>query len=587
MNNKILISIIVIALVILGFFILSKTPESKCGDGICGARELKNPDLCPGDCEDNAVRPPENTCPRFMPPSPRLKKECEESGGKLKAKKNNNGCYFGYECEKEIEKTCSEQGGDVCSSDEICSGALLDASDSDSCCSVACGEELNLEPTSYDNIVPFGIHPGTPVEYVNDIGIKWIRGGSSPYLFWSLVDSDMSGDNFQWSGQAPNRGKATYNYDALSFAEENKLSMLKNIAVEPPGITGYANSKSWLPKDTDAYSNFVRATVKRYPFIKYWQIGNEPVAKLDDYGEFICLTYEAIKEADPNVKVLLGGVAGLNRDPNDFSVYQNNFDRAFFPLLEDLSSQNKRCFDIFDFHYFGYAGDDYLMVKDVYNHISGKINGLNMPAPEEYWITEDGTYSGDPKLKAGAGKERKDPPYQSEEEQAISLIKRFIYPTTFGIKKVFWAWGIKEGFHHDDSYFDFTGLVYDGEYDYDLGNGVKKLSYYSYKKMVEVLDGVDWNNIEVVRESNGIYVYKFNNQDKDIWVAWNDNSASKIIFLNVGSISSVEITEAVPKYETGKEVSSYSTAFNTETKTASSGNVSITLGDSPVFVEGN
>ena len=163
-----------------------------------------------------------------------------------------------------------------------------------------------------------------------------------------------------------------------------------------------------LPKDTDAYSNFVKATVKRYPFIKYWQIGNEPVAKLDDYGEYVCLTYEAIKEADPNTRVLLGGVAGLNRDPNDFSVYQDNFNRFFFPLLEDLSLQNKRCFDIFDFHYFGYAGDDYLMVKDVYNHISGKINGLNMPAPEEYWITEDGTYSGDPKLKAGAGKERKD-----------------------------------------------------------------------------------------------------------------------------------------------------------------------------------
>ena len=51
MNNKILISIIVIALVILGFFILSKTPESKCGDGLCDKYEQDNPNLCLRDCE--------------------------------------------------------------------------------------------------------------------------------------------------------------------------------------------------------------------------------------------------------------------------------------------------------------------------------------------------------------------------------------------------------------------------------------------------------------------------------------------------------------------------------------------------------
>ena len=128
-------------------------------------------------------------------------------------------------------------------------------------------------------------------------------------------------------------------------------------------------------------------------------------------------------------------------------------------------------------------------------------------------------------------------------------------------------------------------MVYDGEYDYDLGNGVKKLSYYSYKKMVEVLDGVDWNNIEVVRESNGIYVYRFNNQDKSIWVAWNDNADFKTITLDVGNINSIKITEATPKYEIGKEVVDYNTAFNTETADASNGKAIIILGESPVFIE--
>ena len=487
MNKKILISIIVVLILVVGFFILLKpSPENKCGDGVCSSIE-KQKGNCLIDCKTSNTP---ISCPQYTPPAPRW---C--SDGIIVA-----GEVDKYEC----------QGPPKC---------VIEA----------------IPSSNYDNIIPFGIHPGTPVEYVNDIGIKWIRGGGTPYFFWALVDPDMSGDNFQWSGRTD---KGSYNYDVLSFVEENELSMLINIGVDPPRQTSHTNKGSFLPKDKEAYSNFVKAAVNKYPYIKYWQIGNEPVANLNDYGEYVCLTYEAIKEVNPNIKVLLGGAAGLNRDPDDFSVYQNNFNKAFFPLLEDLSLQNKRCFDIFDFHYFGLAGDDYLMVRDVYNHISGKINGLNMPAPEEYWITEDGTYSGDPKLKAGAGKERKDPPYQSEEEQAISLIKRFIYPTTFGIKKVFWAWGIKEGFHHDDSYFDFTGLVYDGEYDYDLGNGVKKLSYYAYKNMVEVLDGSDWNNIEKVKEnSNGVYAYKFNNQGKDIWVVWNDNANTQAVTLEIGRAS--------------------------------------------------
>jgi len=47
----------------------------------------------------------------------------------------------------------------------------------------------------------------------------------------------------------------------------------------------------------------------------------------------------------------------------------------------------------------------------------------------------------------------------------------------------------------------------------------------------------------------------------------------------------VKITEAVPKYESGKDVTDYSAAFNTETKSASNGKITITLGDKPVFVE--
>ncbi|KAF5436221.1 hypothetical protein C5S36_00880, partial [Candidatus Methanophagaceae archaeon] len=59
-----------------------------------------------------------------------------------------------------------------------------------------------------------------------------------------------------------------------------------------------------------------------------------------------------------------------------------------------------------------------------------------------------------------------------------------------------------------DGYFDHTGLIYDGQGSNDLGLGVKKLSYYTYKLMTEKLECSNWNNIETIQESDNVYVYK-------------------------------------------------------------------------------
>lgn len=105
------------------------------------------------------------------------------------------------------------------------------------------------------------------------------------------------------------------------------------------------------------------------------------------------------------------------------------------------------------------------------------------------------------------------------------------------------------------------------------------------KIKVEILDGSDWNNIQTIQEKDGVYIYKFMKTGKPIWVTWNDNSGSKQVTISGISSGSVKTTEAVPKYESGKDVADYSTAFNTETKSVSNGKISITLGEKPVFAE--
>lgn len=435
------------------------------------------------------------------------------------------------------------------------------------------GWQANATTNATDKLAgadsPFGIHPAVPYEEAEDMGVEWTRGGASPYFFWSFVDQDMTGDekSFAWKGivETPDGKRGSFDYDAVGNLDDAGFGVLYNIEVQPPGTGGaYRKPHSYLPADTEAYRNFVKAAVRRYSFINYWQVGNEPTSNWADYGEFLCLTYGAVNEAGPDAKVLIGGAGGMAM-PHTFSEYKKNFDAEYLPLLEDLAKQNKRCFDIFDFHLFGNASGDYRLSGQIRAYISQKIGELGIPQPEEYWITETGTYSGDPKALSREGTVI-DPPYQTERQQATDLVRRYVHSLGSGIKKVFWAWGLQEGFHYNEGFFDFTGLIYDGRYAYDEGAGVKKLSYYSYKKMAEILEGSDWNSIQTVQESDGVYAYMFTKNGSSAWVAWNDNGEPREIELAGVSSNEVKITEAVPKYGSGKEVGDYGSAFNTETK---------------------
>ncbi|OHB04138.1 MAG: hypothetical protein A2920_01770 [Candidatus Zambryskibacteria bacterium RIFCSPLOWO2_01_FULL_43_17] len=380
----------------------------------------------------------------------------------------------------------------------------------------------------------------------------------------------------------------------------------------PYGINIVANIETPRQKGTfklriseREYQDFVKQLVERYNGdgiddmpelknpIKYWQIDNEPPFwqlgqndKLsgspmewmrdtrDDYAMILELAGNTIHSTCPDCKLVIGGMVGMGNEQS-----KDIFNEFYKPILQKL---NGKYIDVFDFHVFGGSNKEYLNSKMMYKIIRQGLDEY-VYSDTEIWILETGTYSGQP---VDMGKTM---PKQLEKKQAGDLIKHFIYPLTFGVKKVFWAWAMVEGTSpiDDNDFFDNTGLIYDGIGEGDLGYGVKKLAYYTYKKMVEVLEGSDWNNIQTIQESesDGIYVYKFTKSGKPIWVAWNDNSAGKTITITGIDSQQVKITEAVPKYESGKEVMDYATAFNTETKSVSNGRITITLGDKPVFVE--
>ncbi|OWK27294.1 MAG: hypothetical protein US76_00010 [Parcubacteria group bacterium GW2011_GWA2_38_13b] len=320
------------------------------------------------------------------------------------------------------------------------------------------------------------------------------------------------------------------------------------------------------------------------------------------YANFAIDTSEILRKLSPQSKIVLAGEGSVSNLSNE-----GGASLFYKPLFSKLKQANVdySLFDYWESHWFGgvnnyktntaegggYGAKDFIQFL--------KDNGYG---DKEFVIRAGGTYSGqDTQERKGFMNN-----YQSEQDQARFLVKRFVYNLGAGVKYIPWSTIYERDKYQGEKHvlFQYISLIYDGYPDGvskkqkcadaeikgmlpcpDPGMGVKKLSYYSYKKLIEVLKESDWNNIQTIQEKDGIYVYKFNKNGKHIWVAWNDNSAEKQIVISGITSSQVKITEATPKYEFGKEVIDYNFSFNSENKTVFGGTVAITLSDKPVFVE--
>ncbi|MHB8882378.1 MAG: hypothetical protein ACYC69_12825 [Thermodesulfovibrionales bacterium] len=438
---------------------------------------------------------------------------------------------------------------------------------------------------------PFGFHPASVVKqgYADNgfrdartIGVKWTRDGV--YAFWFLVQPDLESQTYDFS-----------RYDRQWSSVPAGMNILANIAPQGPVDEGRCLPGSYYPIDEQKYAAFVKAVVRRYGGpsyaaaglaapIKYWQVGNEPNGLKRGFADLQRITYTAIKEVCPDCTVLIGGVPGM--PPAD--QYIINFDKTYRPILDELGG---KYVDVMDFHWYGNATGDYRGAKYVYDHIRNVLHADGFP-PIPVWITEMGTYSGDPSPASFSN-----PPlefeYQTEQQQALDYFKRHVYPLSFGVKKLFSAFGIMEGFKYDGGYFDYTGLIYDGWGAGDPGLGVKKLSYYTYKKMTELLEGSDWNDIRTIQASDNVYIFRFIRGHAPVYVAWWDYfdepsfapGSTKTISLTGVPGNSVRVTETVPKFPAGRDMTDYATAFRTETASVSNGSATLTLGNNPVIVE--
>lgn len=417
-----------------------------------------------------------------------------------------------------------------------------------------------------------------------NIGVRMCRDGTA--AAWRIVQPDLSSSVYNFD-----------QYDAQWMIVPTNMSMVGNIEPEWEIQTGRCLTNSWVPVNITQYEAFVKAVVERYDGdgyddmrnlnnpIKYWQVGNEPYESIRaNFSTLQRITYGAIKAADPNATVLIGGFLDVPRS------YTSHFDTEYAPILQQLGGQYV---DILDFHWVGTAGGDYRFVdtkngSNVVAHVRAKLREYGFSDSVPIWCTEMSTYSGDP-----SG----DYPYQTERQQAADCLKHFIYGRWLGIEKMFPAFGMLEGYgdYYDNNYYDNTGFIYDGIGPYDLGFGVKKLVYYTYKRMTETLGQADWGSLTKITSavsSNYVHVFGINVSNQPVQIAWWDvledpaytNGARQFVHITGFTGTVVSVQSAIAQAAAGIYVTNYPCEFPETHYSVINGASWVEIGEDPVYI---
>jgi hypothetical protein len=249
----------------------------------------------------------------------------------------------------------------------------------------------------------------------------------------------------------------------------------------------------------------------------------------------------------------------------------------------DIFLQNSDNFDIFDWHRFG------TMNKGHFQNYATRIDFFKARDPSRpIWMTETGNHTDSPRRKDGSYW-----PNQSEFRQALSVFKRYVHLASLGVERILWSYLYERPSGSENGVFWYTGLIYDGQGEFDKGKHVKKLSYFTYKLMVQKLANADWQSITETNPAENVYQYLFMVGGTPVYVAWYDwfNGAESSIdvTLDVSGMSTAEarVTKVVPRFDSGQVAGMvpFEQAFATKIVPVTGGTVEITLGKKPVFIE--
>ncbi len=180
--------------------------------------------------------------------------------------------------------------------------------------------------------------------FMDELGVHWERPHPGPFI-WGAIQK-AKGAAYDWS-QVDNyvRNAQAHGVQIVAtiwpYADWDQQQCHVKLPSSPRLLfSQQLGDYRGKPCDSDAYQDFVEALVTRYDGgkdsmpglkypIKYWEVDNEPdVAggslffkgnpQTTDYLELLQETHDAVKQIDPEAKVINGGIAYLNQQDTPF-----------------------------------------------------------------------------------------------------------------------------------------------------------------------------------------------------------------------------------------------------------------------------
>ncbi|MCL4472320.1 MAG: hypothetical protein M1455_00040 [Actinobacteria bacterium] len=306
-------------------------------------------------------------------------------------------------------------------------------------------------------------------------------------------------------------------FDGWKFIEQPAyLEQLHARGFEVVGCVLPMNSSA--PEDLTTFRTNLDHLVRRYPWIKIWQIGNEPDLSWDnpdDYPRFFFAARDEVLANCHDCKIALAG-AGARWPGQDMEGWRHSLD-VYDRIIGDIASQspgNAKPFDIIDMHFYDFAGTEERMLETMKDYQSLlPRHGLS---PEiDFWVSECATPTGSLSWPPNA-------PSQTEDQQAAELVARFVTMLGAQVDRVSWA-RFYENYRYEDiedGFFDHCGLVYNGlgtEAGSGITAGTKKLGFRAYQTLISQLTG----SSQVSRIDDGKYRFSFPDDRSPVYVLWN------------------------------------------------------------------
>ncbi|MCB0130455.1 MAG: hypothetical protein KDD78_06390 [Caldilineaceae bacterium] len=414
------------------------------------------------------------------------------------------------------------------------------------------------------------------------------RRGSANYNALVASDADWYRAEIGWSQVEPtNREPADFNWTApdrvVGAVYAKRYNMIATLNFAPEWASSATNGP--IDKvDISEFVEFVSAVVERYdgdgiddmrgsPVVEYFEFYNEPdrVVTTDErsgwgedpqaYARMLAAVYPAVKAANPDAKVLLGGIAY-----DWFTTQGGHYARDFLPRV--LDEGGGPFFDIMNFHGYPPFAVNWLAAGQGGPALYEKIlavrelmgtYGLNKPII----ISEAGMHSNDTSGNTNVWQN------MTEELQARYVVQLFTESAAGGVDTMIWfslvdppAW-----------YAYQNGLITSEE------PATNKLGFQAYRIMDEMLDGV--TPVAAARSggTNGddLQVYTFNKTApaRTLYVAWlnpvnTDQTTSLTVPGGAASITTIYgATSTVVDDDDGRK----------------DGRVTVSVGGQPIYIE--